>query len=239
MKLYVISLKRSEERRERVRAQLDPLPLEYEFFDAVEGSVGHQAFFDRYDERQYLINCGRTATPGEIGCFASHLSLWRLCVELDQPLLILEDDFQLTAQFVDAVTLCDELIGEYGFIRLQKETRARRQPALQRGEFTLFYYTKVPHSTMCYALHPRVARAFIAQAKVLDAPVDVMVKMTWRHRQRLYGLAPYTAMNSDHSHATTIGSRGKHRKSPDVALRRFFTKLAWLWKGWRFNRQFR
>jgi glycosyl transferase, family 25 len=237
MKLYVISLKRSVERRDHVRGQLDPLPLEYEFFDALDGSVGHEAFFDRYDERRYLINCGRRATPGEIGCYASHLALWRLCVELDQPILILEDDFQLTTQFLDAVTLCNELIEQYGFIRLQEETRARRQPVLERGEFTLCYYSKAPHSLMCYALHPSAARKLISQAKVLDAPVDVMVKMSWRHRQRLYGLVPYTALDSDHSHTSTIGFRGKHPKPPAVALQRFFTKVGWLWHACRINHQ--
>lgn len=39
MKIYVISLKRSPERREYIKKQLDDLSIEFEFFDAVDGRV--------------------------------------------------------------------------------------------------------------------------------------------------------------------------------------------------------
>jgi GR25 family glycosyltransferase involved in LPS biosynthesis len=38
---------------------------------------------------------GKVKMPGVIGCFYSHLALWRKCVKLDQPIMIFEDDIVL------------------------------------------------------------------------------------------------------------------------------------------------
>ena len=38
-------------------------------------------------------------TKGEVGCFLSHWYAWRYCVELNEPLLILEDDAVVTDRF--------------------------------------------------------------------------------------------------------------------------------------------
>ena len=38
-------------------------------------------------------------TKGEVGCFISHWNVWRKCVELNEPVIVLEDDAILTDQF--------------------------------------------------------------------------------------------------------------------------------------------
>jgi GR25 family glycosyltransferase involved in LPS biosynthesis len=37
-------------------------------------------------------DAGKMSRPGVIGCFYSHYSLWKKCVELDKPIMIFEDD---------------------------------------------------------------------------------------------------------------------------------------------------
>ena len=38
-------------------------------------------------------------TKGEVGCFLSHWRLWEKCIELNEPILILEDDAVCTDRF--------------------------------------------------------------------------------------------------------------------------------------------
>jgi glycosyl transferase family 25 len=39
-------------------------------------------------------------TPGEKGCFDSHYTLWKKCIELDEPILIFEDDATVIRKFI-------------------------------------------------------------------------------------------------------------------------------------------
>ena len=235
MKIFVINLKSSADRRVHVDRQLQAAQLNYSYFDAINGHDGYAPFFASYDERAYLINTGRRATPGEIGCYASHLALWKKCVELDEPILIMEDDFLLDPLFAAAVATTEKIILKYGFIRLHTETRARKKKLETLGDFSLYVYTKMPQCLMCYALTPAVAQAFIASSKILVAPVDGVVKKTWEHQQPLYGLLPYTVHDGAQSHVTTIKGRLKADRNLWLRVLRFVTKIDWMVQRAVFN----
>lgn len=40
------------------------------------------------------------SSPGIIGCFDSHYRLWKLCVEIDEPILVFEDDACIIRNFI-------------------------------------------------------------------------------------------------------------------------------------------
>ncbi|MFW2372912.1 MAG: glycosyltransferase family 25 protein [Gammaproteobacteria bacterium] len=235
MKLYVISLKDSQHRRQKADTQLSAANVEYEFFDAVRVDNGIEGYFDSYDEEQYLINCGRVAATGEIGCYASHLSLWKKCVELNQPIVIMEDDFCIEDDFSAAILEVEKLIGEYGFIRLQTEFRGKKIKSKDVSGFTLYYYTKMPHSLMCYAINPNVAQALIDSSKKLTAPVDVVIKKIWLHQIPMFGLAPYPVRDCEAENITTIQGRVSAKKSNFIKIKRFLTKAGWVFKRLKHN----
>ncbi len=89
MKVFVISLAHSEARRSHVDEQLRSQHIPYRFFEALDGKAGYKISFDSFDATQFILRTGRLATAGEIGCFASHRELWRHCVELDEPILMM------------------------------------------------------------------------------------------------------------------------------------------------------
>lgn len=238
MKIFVISLLDEFARRENSKEQLATFNLKFEFFDALEVTHGWKDFFSGYDEKQYLINTGRTAVSGEIGCYASHLALWKKCVEINRPIMIMEDDFLLKENFGSAFTETQKLIQQYGFIRLQSERRGKTKSVKRSGPFKLVYYNKMPHSLMCYAITPCVAKAFIQQSTCLTAPVDVMVKKIWEHRQRLYGLMPYPVVEHGVGILTNIQGRVKPKKNVSIKLQRFLTKIMWIVKRYQFTFNF-
>lgn len=235
MKVFVISIEDSQERRANVNKQLQSAGVKYRFFDAVNGNDGYEKYFDAYDERECLINTGRVATPGEVGCYASHLFLWKKCVSLNEPIMIMEDDFIIDNKFTAAVVEVERLIKQYGFIRLQTETKGKKRKVKESGNFILYYYTKMPHSTICYAINPSIAKIFIRKSSILNAPVDVFIKKNWEHRQTLFGLYPYTAKEGLYSDVPTIKGRVKAKKSIKIKMIRFFAKVKWLVLRLRFN----
>ena len=91
--VFIISLKRATERREYVMSQL---PLSFSenvvVFDAVDGMQLTKA-------QSYLMNkilIPDKFKPGQIGCFLSHVIVWKRIVDSKLSVaLILEDDFKI------------------------------------------------------------------------------------------------------------------------------------------------
>ena len=235
MKIFVISLATSCARRNSAASQLHKLGLEFEFFPAIHGRHVLDSYFDGYDEERFLRNTGRKVCAGEIGCYASHLALWRKCIELDEPVVIMEDDFLLLEGFPESLRQLGSNIGQYGYIRLQAEKCARKNKEKECGSFVLWRYTKAPHGAMCYGISPSVATAFIEQSNTLTAPVDVDVKKFWNHRQPIYGLTPYVVSESDLSWSTDIKGRQKLKKPLRMRFLRIITKCDWYFSRLRFN----
>jgi len=47
--------------------------------------------------------------PGAHGCFLSHFTLWNQCISLDEPIIVLEDDSEITAELIEIKTNFDLL----------------------------------------------------------------------------------------------------------------------------------
>lgn len=224
MEIIVISLVSSRKRRASAQRQLDALCLEFEFLDAVDGRTSAHPLLNRYDEKKFLIHYGRPANKGELGCYASHYLAWQRAVELNEPVLVLEDDFQLTDKFCAALEICEQLIERQGYIRLQETRKSKATFEKQVGEFSLVKYTKAPQGGLCYALTPEVAKRFIAHSQEFIYPLDVFVRHFWLHKVPLYGLTPYVADGGVLATDSVIGKRVKVRKSLPVMAQRFLHK---------------
>ena len=208
--------------------RLTALGIDHEFHPAVEGRAGY-ASFENVDLWQYWLNTGREPSDGEVGCYASHLRLWQLCAATNQPLIVMEDDAAPLPLFPSALAVTRSVIERYGFIRLEydgpsRPARTRRVDVADR--FSVHYYVKYPYGAMCYALSPGVARAFIANSRVLRAPVDQFIKRSWEHGQPLYGLLPYSVREGPHATDSTIRARDKSAAAAGRRARRLLHKVS-------------
>ncbi|XP_077308782.1 procollagen galactosyltransferase 2 [Lithobates pipiens] len=102
--VFMINLKRRQDRRVRMLRSLYELQIQAKIFDAVDGKALNTSqlkalnidvipgYHDPYS--------GRTLTRGEIGCFLSHYYIWKEVIErgLEQALII-EDDVRFEYQF--------------------------------------------------------------------------------------------------------------------------------------------
>ncbi|MEM7279992.1 MAG: glycosyltransferase family 25 protein, partial [Pseudomonadota bacterium] len=239
IRIVVINLKRSTRRRAACQSKLAEHGLQAEYFEACDAASPDQSWFEQQDPEAFLVNTGRHATAGELACFASHKALWQRCVRERTPILIMEDDFKLSQAFPAAVSSAAQLVDEYGFIRLQSETRARSRTIRSMGDFQLRLYSKVPHSMMCYALSPNAAAGLLAHCDTFSAPVDVFVKQFWLHRQAIYGLKPYTVTESSLSSESRIGHREKAPRGPVPRVLRQLTRYIGALKGAMYSRRLR
>jgi len=237
MRIFVISLPTQSERRAFIRAQFERMNLPFSFFDAVDVRRRQTEYFRAFDEQRFELNTGRNPLTAEISCYASHLTLWRTCLVLHEPIIVLEDDAALDSQFENALAFVEREIGSLGFVRLEANTK-RLGPTVSAGHrFSARYCHSYPFSAMAYALSPAVARSFIEHSHTFEAPVDKFIKDFWVHRQPLYQLSPAVVAESDVGiRTTTIGKRElpRHRRFA-TRVRRLSYKLRCSLNRFRFN----
>jgi GR25 family glycosyltransferase involved in LPS biosynthesis len=134
-------------------------------------------------ERRY--HCQLTS-EGAIGCYLSHYSLWKKCVEMQRPILIMEDDIafvqgrlaevlsQVNSMMEDAG---DSLQGVVSFDFLNYYSISAKEPVLPVKSGTLqignlHRITRPFFATGMYMIHPRAAKALVETAFPIEVQVD-------------------------------------------------------------------
>ena len=102
--VFVISLKRSPERREHVKKHLDSIGLEFEFFDAVYGKELSEQEMNELCDREAIKNSPNWLTPSAIGCSLSHYYVYKEIIKRNLLYaLVLEDDIVFNKDFVSCL----------------------------------------------------------------------------------------------------------------------------------------
>ncbi|WP_033613088.1 glycosyltransferase family 25 protein [Helicobacter pylori] len=130
IQVYIISLKESQRRLDTEKLVLESNEkfkgrCVFQIFDAI--SPKYQDFEklvqELYDSSSLLKSdwfhsdyCYQELLPQEFGCYLSHYFLWKECVKLNQPIVILEDDAILESNFIQALEDC--LKSPFDFVRL-------------------------------------------------------------------------------------------------------------------------
>ena len=105
MKIFVISLKDSKDRRKEMESQMKSLGLAFEFFDAIDGRQGlpnkYESMVDRKLAKKHI---GADISDSEIACALSHALLYKEIVDKKTPhSIILEDDCIIDNDFAKLV----------------------------------------------------------------------------------------------------------------------------------------
>lgn len=103
MRIFVVNLKRSSERREYMQKLLKDFPYPWEFFEAVDGKE-IKNLSKVYSEKKAMHFYGKGLTQGEVGCALSHLAIYKKMVDENiDAALILEDDIIIEKDFLEVV----------------------------------------------------------------------------------------------------------------------------------------
>lgn len=221
--VYVVSLARAAERRADITAHLDRLGVSYELLDAVDGRAIPEA------ERRALLAPGVAYPPGVLGCYLSHMELYRRFLATDAPAaLALEDDARLNPAFVPA--LREGLLShafDYCFLDYANESEhgpvyydAADGVPIHPG-FTAYTTHVGPATTHAYLITRAAAERRLAHALPIHRPVDQYSPLPYRPHFRAL-VAPPGAGASEWSLTSEIVDSRDHRAGLSWrALRRF------------------
>lgn len=242
--VFVISRDSDAARRASASAALAACGLTPTFFDAWDGRRNDPPkAYDPDKARQFV---GRILTPGEIGCYMSHLEVMRTVLERGLPwAVICEDDLQADADLADILGVLARSADSFDLVKLESVNdigrRCRRIAPLTPGR-SLVRIGVASHGTAGYFVTPRGAEKFLAYSQTFFRPVDNALCRTWENGLDIVGVAPFP-IRQDPAFASTIeAARDEFRKAPWLVrkkdkLARRLASLSALPSDWRLARR--
>ncbi|HHY1436564.1 TPA: glycosyltransferase family 25 protein [Campylobacter jejuni] len=186
MKIFIINLERSQDRREKMEMEIQTLfdshpylkdKLEFIFFKAIDANKQeHERFNKHFTCFSKFYAGGEGMSAPEKACFASHYLLWKKCLELDEKIIILEDDMGFNEEFVEKIDIILNL--DYECLRF----------AYKAGKIAYYVDKNIglvlknnSYGAFAYMLHPIGARKLLKKASKWFCPVDYYLDMFYFH----------------------------------------------------------
>ncbi|BDR19536.1 MULTISPECIES: glycosyltransferase family 25 protein [Vibrio] len=216
MKVFVVSLARSLDRRERIEEKLKQQGIRFEFFDAVDGSVGRFLHSEKSRPTITLRRKGYQLKTSEVACFASHYELWVRCIELDEPIVILEDNVDPVEGLKQVLEHTLPLTSNYDYIKLSATQKCAFIPIVPIDDtHMLGGYSAGTCGTTAYIVTPKAASKFVTHAQEFIEPVDDYMEKPWRHGVQVYSVSPDLFTRAEI--ASTIGGKRKDKSKMTLA----------------------
>lgn len=232
MRVFVISLAKSDARRARMRKLLGQTGMNVEFVNAQDGRELTDEHRARYDHERALLYYGSRMSDAEIGCFISHYRIFEQIVRegLDWA-LVLEDDVEIDDRLAEVCSGVIAALSRFDIVRLH----ATRSDVLHPTTRTIGdLVANLTCGGAVYRIHRHILGAcgyLVSQAgarKMIEAgdriflPIDHLMDRFWENGVEPLLVRPCPVRQSDNV-PSEIGVRGSHlygRSTGLVALRR-------------------
>lgn len=233
VKILVISLKRSLDRRKQVEKEMQKISLPWSFLDAVDGSA-LAAIPIEYKPLKVELLQGYALTPNEIGCYLSHKEAWKRCVQENTPTLILEDDFVLSPNFEKTLKIILEAYGDWNFLRLQGLYEVEYETLNEKSGVSFVKNKGDAVGATAYLLKPEIARHLIKHSSDIYEPVDHFLEHYKKHGLEFLAIRPYPvditrgkSTIADRSERLPVKGLRKRYRSVARAFDRLLSKDPW------------
>ncbi|BEG56598.1 hypothetical protein NHP21005_02860 [Helicobacter sp. NHP21005] len=263
--IYFISLK-DHPRRKHCQAIIDNPPvqegdlkLEFHLFNAIDKrshyfrkDLGYSGLIENSYSLEWLKESewfrgmhGRELLPEELGCYASHYMLWLKCIELNCPIVILEDDVMLKSNFYESLVHCVQspfdfvrLFATFWEIKTKKSVIAHTGglqvlPTDPRIEIILkehFYLSCLEvFAAAAYYLTPKAAKAFVSASLHFTEPADNLLTLVHTHKIPNLTYIPMSVgfnKNQLFSTISTDDPTNLRESAQKFRSKRLFTRLA-------------
>ena len=190
IKVLVISLKESLDRRALVEQNMASLQLPWRFMDACSHQSESKITVD-YDEQ--LKRFGRQLTPGEIGVFKSHMLA---LAEFDHDpsfnwLIVLEDDVWIDTDF-DYKGLANFLESlDIGYLRLFCRQWMKAKHFRWFNERQILRLSTDPYGMQGYIISRQEAIKFRNSVKLIVRPIDDEIGRFWENGLKIFMIFPF------------------------------------------------
>jgi glycosyl transferase, family 25 len=185
MKVFLINLDRSPDRLAHMQVQARVAGIEFERVPGIDGRTMVEPFLGN-TFASYM-------SPGERGCYASHLLCCQKIIEEGLPYaMILEDDAVLeertTEIIVNAVKIAPK---NWDFIHLSGITRHATQTvgSVGGGRELVYFSRRPPYLATGYLMSAAGALKFLAPLH-REVPNDIDVRRQWLFKFNVLGVVP-------------------------------------------------
>jgi glycosyl transferase family 25 len=134
---------------------------------------------------------GYELTPGEIGCFLSHIKTWNLCVQNNITTLVFEDDFLVGDKFESVIDDLLKIVDQWNLARLSGIYETQHQILQKRSDYDLVKNLGEPCGTAAYMIQPSAAKILLENASDIYEPVDHYLEHYSKHGLRCLAAKPY------------------------------------------------
>lgn len=232
--IFIVNLAESSERRESITKQFNSLQyqyknlvdIDYSFFSAINGKAEPDfPLFSKYNRQKRFLIKGNTMSLGQLGCFASHYLLWQKCLELNHPIIVLEDDISILDNFIDVYQFCLSQENNFEFFWLGYPSKIKHSEKNKiiylnhSKNFSIRQYYKGWENTNGYYITPQAAHKLISYCSEWVYNVDISMDRYWENKLQYLAIYPPCIQLNTLSQDSTIaiGKGGGNRT--------FFTRL--------------
>ena len=231
--IVVINMDGDGDRLTYMKAQLDNAGLPFARFPAVIGAAlpaELRAYFPPEEDGTGFLS------KGEIGCYASHLAVYRAIADgrIAAPALVLEDDVEapnnLSAMLARVIALAPP---GWDFVRLTSPAkRAYVSVAHIDDAHTLVRYSVSPGSNGAMLVSQAGARKFLKR-ELRRLPIDQDNRRLWDFDLNLYGVTPAPIRGNAFGESTIDGLAGRSRE--ERSRQRRLRAERQLWRRHAYN----
>ena len=232
---WLINLPRATERRAKMEEQLARLPFDHAVFDGVDGNAREADLLEKTDVSAFERNMGRKILIGGIGCYNSHLGVWRDFLTSGKQV-----DVVFHEDFVEAIDLALEAEAHWDFLKLNC-IRAKLPVSQGKiGTYTLNAYVGPATGTGAYLINRATAEKLLPRMLPVTRATDHEINRFFLHDFRFFGLEPFPSHPDDGnvSYITGVGHADLkkfrwYRRLPNYRLRlgNYFRRFIWLRKN--------
>lgn len=233
MQVFVLNLEHARERRAAMQARLAAAGVAHEFLPAVDGRT-----LDARDPR--IAGADPRLSPGELGCYLSHLAFWRAVVDRALPFAaVLEDDVLVEDRLPAVLAALAASPLPFDAVRLSalKPIVGIRIGELESGE-ALLLPTKNPSGAQGYAVSQQGARRLLDRLSRPLRPIDDALDAYWQYGLCIPLVSPPPVCEDDSMPSSIQGRFGDHRgRGPVAHLRRVLVAQRRRWQVGRLARR--
>ena len=189
---YLINLDRAVERRQFMESQLYKLGIEYTRIPAVLGTDLKDPI-DGFDEMGFKMRTGKHRSPGEIGCYFSHLQVLKTFLEgEDSYALVLEDDAHLPDDLLSLLNSALAMRDRWDLLRLSSSREGEYWVLAGLDEKRqLAINLKVLKNTAAYLINRYAAERCLESLLPMRRPYDVALDRDWTMNFKTACVVPF------------------------------------------------
>jgi glycosyl transferase family 25 len=236
--IYVISLPRATARRAQVAQAFAQVGLDYELIDGVDGRAREAELLRLTDLKAWRRNMGAPISAGHMGCYASHVMLWRkIAAQGPEIALICEDDISFTEGFNEALVAALSAHDRWDILRFSCIRSKGKLRQARLGPFDLNAYWGPFTGNGCYLIKRETAAKLAAGFFPIRRAHDHELNRFFAYDFRLMGLEPFTAPPRDQGESYITGTAmsdarkfPKYKRLPHYAQKaaNYLRRVNWL-----------